>query len=146
MSRRHIAAAAVLALTLLGTASGCGDEPEGTATDESTTSSSATSSASEGTSPSPDATDTDSGVGIAITIADGEVTPNGERVQVKVGEPITLEITSDTDEELHVHSSPEHEFEIGPGSTKETFTIDRPGIVEVEMHHLGVTVLQLEVS
>jgi plastocyanin len=82
---------------------------------------------------------------ISITIKDGTVTPNGDRVQVGVGDPITFEITSDVDEELHVHSTPEHEYEIAPGSTTERLTIDKPGIVDVELHHLEKTVVQLEV-
>ena len=144
MLRRRIAVTAALALAVLGAASGCADEPTGTTDDQSTA---ATSPDASAASPSPSATEgTGAGQTIEIIIEDGAATPDGERIQVQVGEPITLQITSDTEEELHLHSTPEHEFEISPGTTTETFTIDRPGIVEAELHELGVTVFQLEVS
>ena len=92
----------------------------------------------------------DGGKGAAavhIVIRDGTVTPQGKRVDVKAGAPITLRITSDADEEIHVHSDPEHEYEVGPGGQlDETFTIDTPGQVAVEAHHLDVTIVQLVVK
>lgn len=98
-----------------------------------------------GTNPQP-TTSTSSAVTVRIVIKDGKVTPQGKRVEVKVGEPVKLSITSDADEEIHVHSDPEHEYEAGPGdSVTETLTIDTPGQVAVEAHHLGVTILQLVV-
>lgn len=84
------------------------------------------------------------GTPVEIVIKDGKVTPQGKRVEVKVGDPITLHITSDADEELHVHSDPEHEYAIAPGDDKTfTFTLKVPGQVAVEAHHLDVTILQL---
>jgi len=60
---------------------------------------------------------------------------------------VTLNVTSDADEEIHVHSDPEHEYEVKAGdSLDETFTIDTPGQVAVEAHHLDVTILQLVVE
>ena len=62
------------------------------------------------------------------------------------GTPVTLLVTSDADEEIHVHSDPEHTYEVtAGGSIEKTFTIDRPGQVAVEAHGLGVTILQLVV-
>jgi hypothetical protein len=86
-------------------------------------------------------------VTVRIVIKDGKVTPQGKRVDVKAGEKVTLHITSDADEEIHVHSDPEHEYEVGPGDQlDETFTIDTPGQVAVEAHHLDVTIVQLVVT
>lgn len=94
-----------------------------------------------------DEPDTSDRTSVDITIKDGKVTPQGERVDVKVGEPVTLHVTSDADEEIHVHSDPEHEYEVKAGdSIDETFTIDTPGQVAVEAHHLDVTILQLVVT
>ena len=83
---------------------------------------------------------------VDITIKDGKVAPQGGRVEVAAGTPVTLLVTSDADEEIHVHSDPEHTYEVtAGGSIEKTFTIDRPGQVAVEAHGLGVTILQLVV-
>ena len=87
------------------------------------------------------------GTKVDIVIKDGKVTPQGKWVEVEAGKPVTLRITSDADEEIHVHSDPEHEFEVEPGHVlDETFTIDTPGQVAVEAHHLDVTIVQLVVE
>lgn len=87
--------------------------------------------------------------GVVIDIglySDRKPTPQGDRVEAKVGQKITLRVTSATDEELHVHSDPEHTFDVKPGKDQLfTFTIDRPGQVAVEAHHAGVTIVQLVV-
>ena len=83
---------------------------------------------------------------VDIAVKDRKVTPQGDRVEVKVGQKITLHITSDAHEGVHVHSEPEHEYEVGPGDDVEkSFTIDTPGQITVEAHHLGVTIVQLVV-
>lgn len=89
----------------------------------------------------------DGPVTVDIAIKDGKVTPQGDRVDVKVGQKVTLHITSDTDEEIHVHSEPEHEYEVKPGDdVEESFTIETPGQVAVEAHHLEATIVQLVVK
>ncbi|MGA9100882.1 MAG: hypothetical protein WB409_02525, partial [Aeromicrobium sp.] len=60
-------------------------------------------------SPTPSAKDPDQAVVVDIAVKDGDVTPQGDRVDVKVGQKVTLHITSDAEEEVHVHSEPEHE-------------------------------------
>jgi ABC-type glycerol-3-phosphate transport system substrate-binding protein len=88
----------------------------------------------------------DSGVVVDIAIKDGKATPQGDRVEVAAGEKITLSITSDAEEEIHVHSEPEHTYQVAPGeAVSETFTVDTPGQVAVEAHHLDVTIVQLVV-
>ncbi len=84
---------------------------------------------------------------VDIVFKDGKVTPQGERVDVKVGQKIELHVTSDRDDEVHVHSTPEHEYEV-PADAKDktfTFSIKTPGQVAVESHGLDVTILQLVV-
>ncbi|HCB06980.1 MAG TPA: hypothetical protein PLZ93_13750 [Nocardioides sp.] len=84
---------------------------------------------------------------IDVTFEGDDVTPNGDRVEVEVGQPIEFVVKADTEGEIHVHSDPEHEFEYGAGTTTLTpFTIDKPGIVEVESHQLEKTIVQLEVK
>jgi plastocyanin len=86
------------------------------------------------------------GVTVDIAIEHGKVTPQGERVDVEPGQTVTLTITSDADEEIHVHSEPEHSYEIAAGDTvSESFTLDTPGQIAVEAHHLDVTIVQLVV-
>ncbi len=84
---------------------------------------------------------------IKITITGDSVTPNGDRVQAAVDQPIELQVVADAEGEIHVHSDPEHEFEYAAGTTTlPTFTIDKPGIVTIESHTLEKTIVQLEVK
>jgi plastocyanin len=84
---------------------------------------------------------------IDVTVEGSDITPNGDRVQVAVGQKIEFVVKSDAEGEIHVHSDPEHEYEYGAGTTTlPAFTIDRPGIVEVESHELDKTIVQLEVE
>jgi hypothetical protein len=86
------------------------------------------------------------GTVVEIAIADGTVTPRGGRVEVEAGRPVTLRVTSDADEEIHVHSDPEHTYRLRAGGTIEkTFTVETPGQVAVEAHHLDATIVQLVV-
>jgi hypothetical protein len=73
------------------------------------------------------------------------VTPNGERVEVGVGQPIQLAVTADAPGEIHVHSSPEQEFEYEKGSsTLDLEPIPAPGVVEVESHTLDKVIVSLQ--
>ena len=84
---------------------------------------------------------------IAITFDGDTVTPNGERVDVAVGQKIELDVTADSAGEIHVHSNPEQELEYDEGSTTLTLDpIDQPGVVDVESHDLEQTIVQLEVK
>ena len=84
---------------------------------------------------------------IDVSISGDSVTPNGDRVEVKVNQPIELVVKADAQGEIHVHSDPEHELEYGAGTTTlPAFKIDKPGIVAVESHALEKTIVQLEVK
>lgn len=74
------------------------------------------------------------------------VDPAATRIQVGLNQKITLSVHADARGEIHVHSSPEHAFEYAAGSSDFSFTIDKPGVVEVESHSLEKTLFQLEVS
>ena len=86
------------------------------------------------------------GTVIEITIQGDTVDPNGERVEVPLGEPVTLDITSDREGELHVHSTPEQEVSFSHGDTETELTFDKPGVVDVEDHESGKVIVQLQVS
>jgi sporulation-control protein spo0M len=84
---------------------------------------------------------------IDVTIAGGNVTPTNQQVQAKVKEPIIVRVNSDAADQLHVHSNPEHTFDIKPENGQAfQFTVDVPGKVDVELHHLDKTVATLTVQ
>jgi len=126
----RIAAAAVVMAALL--LAGCGGNDTGTVSSSPNPSQKSSAEASDG-------------VVVDIAVKDGTVTPQGDRVEVKVGQTVTLRVTSDAHDTIHVHSEPEQEFEIGEGNVEKSFTIDTPGQIAVEAHHLDVTIVQLVV-
>ena len=97
-------------------------------------------------SPNPGTAEPSGDAVVDIVIRDGEVTPQADRVEVKVGQRVTLHITLDAHETIHIHSEPEQEFEVREGDDIEkSLTIDVPGQVAVEAHHLDATIVQLVV-
>jgi hypothetical protein len=118
----------VLALALVA----CGP----TNTTSQPTATQATNESTEGTKPGP--------VVLDVTIIDGEVAPRGARIELKVGQPLTLAVHSDSADELHVHTDPEQEFAVKANSNQRfTFTVDRPGTVAVEVHDLDAVIAEL---
>ena len=84
---------------------------------------------------------------VDVQIDDGEVTPAGDRVEAKAGEPIRLHVSSDQADEIHVHSTPEHEFAVAPGNRQMfEFTINRPGVYEVESHETATVIVSVAVT
>ncbi|WP_280483209.1 hypothetical protein, partial [Nocardia cyriacigeorgica] len=83
---------------------------------------------------------------IEVRIADGSVTPVNARLDATVGRPIELVVDSDTEEELHVHATPEHTFAVLPGTGQRfAFTVEVPGRVEIELHGSHRTVATVDV-
>lgn len=81
-----------------------------------------------------------------ITLRDGKADPNGQRVEVKAGTTIVFTITSDRDDEVHVHGyDVEIPVKAGETITKEVL-LDQVGRFEVESHEPALTILQLVVS
>ena len=146
--RRALAGTAVAILVLTGCGStGAGSEAtDSSELEESAASTpSATEEPSTEPSPQPSAEPSDDD-GIEVEIEGGEISPNGKRVKVDVGEPVNLEVKSDRPGEFHVHSTPEQTIAFGKGETTVEITIDTPGVVDVEEHEAGIVVLQLEVG
>lgn len=83
---------------------------------------------------------------IEITFADGAVTPNAERIDVAVGQPIELVVKADTAGEIHVHSSPQQTLAYSEGTTTLPLTIGKPGVIDVEAHDLKQVIVQLQVK
>jgi hypothetical protein len=144
----------VAALAVWLTAACGGSKPTGGASSSSgqTSSSaagrSATSPASSSAPPSSGSQQPAPGAAtFAVTIANGQVTPTNATWQAKVGQPITVRVTSDAADELHVHSSPDHEFEVAAAPNQVfTFTVDVPGSVDIELHKLDKTIATLQVQ
>jgi hypothetical protein len=87
-------------------------------------------------------------VTIEIVEDGGKITPDdGHVVAVDVGQEVQLNISSDVDDEIHVHTAPDHEFEVQAGvDSSESFTVDSPGVYPVESHGLEITLVKLQVS
>jgi len=100
--------------------------------------------ADQPTSTPSSSTDGDS-VAVTVTREGDTFTPNGERIELGVGQTLVLTVTADEAGEFHVHSTPEQEIEYDAGTSEHEITIDRPGVVEVESHEPASVVLQLEV-
>lgn len=143
-------AATAVALTAVLALAGCGGEADTAADAGSTPASSGSASGSTSGSASGSASGSPSdaaGTTIDVTVQGDQVTPNGERVPVKVGQPVVLKVTADKPGEIHVHSTPEQELEYQEGVTELTLTnLDQPGIITVESHTLDKVIVQLQVS
>jgi hypothetical protein len=132
-----------LAVALL--LAGCTAAPATPASPASGTGSAGSSSpAGPADSPSPEPSM--SATVIAISLKDGKVTPSGDRVALPKGTVLRLRITSDRQDELHVHG-----YDIGiavkPGGTvTRDITLDKVGRFEIESHEPPLTVIQLVVS
>lgn len=139
------ALALVLALSACGDGDDSGTAAGGPSEPASATSGSASSPGeSGGEEDDGDEGEPEQGVTIEVTISGHEVSPNGERVEVQVGEPVTFLVTADAPGSLHVHSTPEQEIAYEAGQTKARVTIEQPGVVEVESHEAHAVVVQLE--
>lgn len=131
---------AALALALTGCTSG-GDPESSAAPDgghEHSTGASAPSSpgtSSPGTDESP--ADDANQVVIDITLSDGDqVDPNGEKVDVEQGQTVVLNVTSDRDDEIHVHGDIEVAVPVAANDTaSKSFVAEAVGSFEVESHH-----------
>jgi hypothetical protein len=81
---------------------------------------------------------------IDVAINRSGTDPNGEHLDVAVGQGIELKVTADQPGEIHVHSRPEQEFEYPAGSsTLDLKPIQAPGQVDVESHTLGTLLFTL---
>lgn len=139
IARGFVAATAV---TLTLAAAGCTAAPGPVAVP-----STASTSASAGASSSREASAPADPVTIDITIADGKVTPSGERVNVTQGQTVIFHVTSDVDDEVHAHTAGdglEIETKAGKTVTAELVASD-VGSFEVESHADGKVIVILNV-
>jgi len=84
---------------------------------------------------------------IDVTIEGAAVTPTNVQLRAAVKQPIVIRVDSDSHDELHVHSTPEHSFDVGVGPGQSfQFTVDMPGRVDVELHRLHKTAATIQVQ
>ncbi|MER8044114.1 hypothetical protein [Streptomyces sp. NPDC094032] len=101
------------------------------------------STASAATPPAPPTTP--AGRTLTITVSGDSVQPPPSRVELKKGERLTLQVTSDRADTLHVHGY-DRELPLPAGKPATlTLTLDRTGLFEVETHESGLVLTQLVV-
>ena len=112
---------------------GCGGSAAPTSTPAPVTASASTSAA-----------DT---ITLDITIAGGKVTPNGQKIDARVGQRVVENVTSDVDDEVHAHTGGDgYELEVRAGTPATGgFTLTTPGSFEVESHGTGKIIAILNV-
>lgn len=139
MNRTSQRALIGVAVMLVGSGCGSAAAPSlGPAASET-----ATPVTSEATAP---AAPPQAGTLIDVTIAGGTLTPTNAEVEAVAGQPIVLAVDSDAPDSIHVHSVPEHVFEVQPRPGQRfEFTVGVPGKVDVELHELNRTIVTIAV-
>jgi hypothetical protein len=135
--RTHPALAVAVLLLTAGCASGSDEPAAGTG---GTSRSSTTAGIASG-EPNP----AKEPVTVTVSVTDGKVTPKPSRVKIPLGSVVELQVTSDVDDEVHVHGfDVERPLDAGVTTTVE-LRADEPGLYEVETHETELELLQLEV-
>lgn len=151
MSFKLARVATTVTAILAGALVGCGSDADSSKTTASSSSASiGTNSSAPAPAPAPASGGSpsvaDDATVVEINIAAGAVTPTNGQAQGKVGKPIVLKVGSDVPDSLHVHSVPEHTFQVEPRPDQQfEFTVDVPGQVDIELHDLNRTVVTVQV-
>ena len=139
MPRRIVYLLTTAALLL---AAGCAS---GTDSGSTTPSGAPPTSSGSTSSQTPASADAAKVVEVTASVRDGKATPKPRRVQVPVGSTVRLQVTSDVDDEVHVHGfDVEEPLAAGRPTTIELHA-EQPGLFEVETHETELELLQLEV-
>lgn len=145
-SFRRISLALAAALLLAA----CGDDDASTVTDdpaveETSTTMAPASETEDGTSSTTTAVPEPAGTVIEVSVTGGQV-DGGGRTAVPLGDAVTVRVTSDVDDHIHLHGY-DVLVDVAAGETAElTFTADIPGVFEVELEESRIPLLELEVS
>jgi hypothetical protein len=140
---------AALAVALVSALSACGGDDSPTIETPATPATSVTTTVGTGVTTSVAAgrgtTMTTAANTFTITVRGGSV-EGPSRARVKVNQSVLLRVTSDTEDEVHVHGYDER-VDVGPGNTAEiTFLADIAGTVEVELENSRRRLTTLEVQ
>ena len=142
MTRRAAVLLVPVAVALVGCA---GSDPQDSAASSDTSSSSASSESSAAPDTGTPATE-EAGQRIEVSVAGGEVSGDTGRVPVVLGDEVTLVITSDAPDELHVHGYDLTAAIAADRPATLSFAADTPGVFEVELHDAGTALLSLQVG
>ena len=144
-------ALSVLAVSAVVSLSGCGGDaetasPGATPSPAATTTPSAPSPSASAPAPSPSTPPPVEGQSIDVSFVGGEVTGDTGRIDVPVGETVTVTITSDVADEAHLHGY-DVRVDVVPGTPATlTFEATIPGIYELELENLGKQLLSVQVA
>jgi hypothetical protein len=133
--------AALVGLTLTAALTGCAGTDSAASPGSASTSGAAAGTATPSAAPT-----TAPGQRIEVTVTGGQVSGDTGRVPVLAGKQVTLAVTSDVADEVHVHGY-DLTAEVVPGEPAElAFTATIPGVFEVELHDAGTVLLSLQVG
>jgi FtsP/CotA-like multicopper oxidase with cupredoxin domain len=83
---------------------------------------------------------------VRVTQSGGTVRTPAQRVTVRRGAVVEVDVTSATADEFHLHGY-DRELELRPGVTGVLrFVADQPGVFEAELHRSGARVFELRVD
>lgn len=143
----RVLAASALALVLpLAACAGTDAEAGGSSTSTTSSAPSTGDGTREESAAAAPAAPAEGGTRIEVEVTAGQVAGDTGRVPVAVGEQVTLAITGDAPDEVHVHGY-DLLVDLVPGTPAEiAFTATIPGVFEVELHDAGTVLLTLQVS
>ncbi len=84
-------------------------------------------------------------VTIDVTIAKGKVSPSAATYDVGKGSSVTINVTSDSADVIHVHGYEIEKNIVASTPTVITFTADQTGSFEIETHVIVATIATLNV-
>jgi plastocyanin len=142
------ALAAVTVLALAGCGSDDADAADAAASDASTPAATTEPTTKAPRTSAPATTKASSAdVELAIAIEGRDIEPAPSRVKVPEGGTVRLTVTSDVDNELHVHGVEIYKDLVAGKPTTVTFTAEQTGLFEIETHEEPVLLLtQLQVQ
>jgi FtsP/CotA-like multicopper oxidase with cupredoxin domain len=143
------AGATALALALAGCGGDSGATTDAGASSPATSAapSPSASSASPTASTTPTPTPTaDQGQVVEVTVAGGKVSGPDGRVKVKKGDTVTLRVTSDVADEVHLHGYDET-VDVEAGGTAElTFEATLDGVFEAELEERALQLVEFQIQ
>lgn len=143
-ARLPLPAGLLVAAALLA---GCAGTPPEEAADGSGTGSAPSASSAGGTTaPGSVTPEAPAGTQLAVEVTGGQVTGDTGRVPVEVGEQVTVTVTGDAADELHLHGY-DLLAPLAPGQPAVLeFTADIAGVFELELHDAGTVLMSLQVG